>query len=366
MGYGRRLRMGAGRRRLAWLVPVAVVGAIAVGVAVESSGASARPATGPAQRRAAADRRWPGPRRPRSRARSPRRPTLGLPDLPGSAQSASLSWSTFLTGTHSVRVWLDGPARQRMAVIGELSEADIVHNGRDLWTYTSESNAASHTVLPARSRRHDVAGDHAMMTPAAAVARVLKALSPTTSVAPGPNVTVAGRPAYTLVIAPRDARSTISRITVAIDSATYVPLRVQVFGASSAPAMSVGFSQVSFARPATSTFHFRIPAGAAITKHPFSGDVSRVQAPMPATTGGGHMRPRLIGSGWTSVIEVRNVEAMRGPAGMLQQFTVPVGSTGMRLLHTALVNAVVTADGRAFIGAVRPAALEHIAATTAR
>ena len=99
------------------------------------------------------------PPRPRSRARSPRPAALGLPDLPGSAQSASLSWSTFLTGTHSVRVWVDGPARQRMAVIGELSEADIVHNGRDLWTYTSDSNTASHTMLPARSRRHDVAGD---------------------------------------------------------------------------------------------------------------------------------------------------------------------------------------------------------------
>ena len=108
------------------------------------------------------------------------------------------------------------------------------------------------------------------MTPAAVVAKVLTALSPTTSVTGGPSVTVAGRPAYTLVIAPRDARSTINRITVAIDSAKYVPLRVQVFGSSSTPALSVGFSQVSFARPSAATFDFKIPAGAAVTKHPFT------------------------------------------------------------------------------------------------
>ena len=59
------------------------------------------------------------------------------------------------------------------------------------------------------------------------------------------------------------------------------------------------------------------------------------------------------------------IEASGGVGGLLQQFTVPVGSSGMRLLHTALVNAVLTPDGRAFVGAVRPAALEHVAATTA-
>jgi hypothetical protein len=35
------------------------------------------------------------------------------------------------------------------------------------------------------------------------------------------------------------------------------------------------------------------------------------------------------------------------------------------LLRTALVNAVITSDGRVFVGAVQPALLEHVAATTA-
>jgi hypothetical protein len=254
-----------------------------------------------------------------------------------------------------------------------LSEADIVHNGRDLWTYTSASNTASHTVLPPRSDRHDVSGDRGVaMTPAAAVKKVLQRVSPSTSVKLGPNVTVAGRSAYTLLVAPRDPRSTVRKVTIAIDSAHYVPLQVEVFGASNTPALTVGFSKVSFARPAASTFHFAIPAGARVTKHPFSGDVGprRHVVPMPGSPArsqpGPSLRPRVLGSGWTTVLEVRGVGAMAGPAGLLQQFTVPVGTSGLRLLHTALVNAVVTDDGRAFVGAVRPRVLEHVATSTSR
>jgi outer membrane lipoprotein-sorting protein len=357
-----------GRRRLAWLAPAVVVGVVVAGVAIESSGASAAPRLAP---RSTAQLLTAVARTSTTALTGTISETaaFGLPSLPGDAQSASLSWQTFLTGTHSVRVWVDGPRKQRLAVIGELSEADLVHNGRDLWTYTSDSNTASHTVLPARSRAHDVTGDRGIMTtPSAAVAQVLKRISPTTSVTLGPNVTVAGWPAYTLVVAPRDPHSTIRKVTIAIDSARYVPLRVEVYGSSATPAIDVGFSQVTFTRPAGSTFDFKIPAAAAVTRHPFSGNAPGTDhaVPMPRvphSTRGAH--PSVHGAGWTSVVELHNLAAAGGAAGLLQQFTAPVGTSGMRLLHTALINAVVTQDGRAFIGAVRPAALEHIAATTA-
>lgn len=360
----RGIRLGTGRRRAAWLVPVVVAAAVAVGAAVESSGASATPQLAPrttAQLLTAVAKTSTTA----LSGKVTETASLGLPSLPGDAQSASLSWSSFLAGTHSVQVWIDGRAKQRLAVLGQLSEADIVHNGRDLWTYTSDTNTASHTVLPARRRDHNVSGDHGVLTPSAVVSKVLKAVSPTTSVRLGPNVTVAKHAAYTLVISPRDARSTISRITIALDSNSYVPLRVEVFGTSGSPALSVAFSQVSFARPSAARFDFKIPAGAAVTKHPFSGNGMRVSGPMPATGAPtARMQPRVLGSGWTSVVEVHNVDTAAGPAGLLRQYTQPVGTSGLRLLHTALVNVVVTSDGRAFIGAVRAGALEHIATTT--
>ena len=43
------------------------------------------------------------------------------------------------------QVWADGAAKQRVALLGELSEADVVHNGTDLWTYTSRRPTPSPT-----------------------------------------------------------------------------------------------------------------------------------------------------------------------------------------------------------------------------
>ena len=359
---------GSGRRRAAWLVPVAVVAAVGIGAAIESSGASAAPRLAPrtpAQLLTAIARTTTTA----LSGKITEATSLGLPELPGGANTASLSWQSFLTGSHSVRVWVNGAAKQRLAVIGELSEADVVHNGRDVWTYTSDSNSVSHRVLPAHARTRDVVDPtHAELTPAAATERVLKAISPTTSVTLGPTQMVADRAAYTLVISPRDTRSTIRKITIAIDSAHFVPLQVEVFGASSTPAIKVGFTDISFATPSASTFNFRVPAGATVTKNPFTGGPSshdgEQAVPAPIQRHTGSLRPRVIGSGWTSVIEVHGAGQLAA-AGPISELTTQVGTSGMRLLHTALVNAVLLPDGRAFVAAMRPAALEHIATTTA-
>jgi hypothetical protein len=81
-----------------------------------------------------------------------------------------------------------------------------------------------------------------------------------------------------------------------------------------------------------------------------------------ATTGS----TTTIGSGWTSVLELHGASAVSAlGGGLLQDLTSAVGSSGERLLHTALINAVLLPDGRTFLGAVSPTLLEHIAATTA-
>ena len=344
-----------------------MAGAVAAGAVLNSSGASGAtprlPARTPAQLLTAiqtsAATAFSG--------RVSEHANLGLPSLPGDQSSASLSWTTFVTGTHSARVWVDGVDRQRSALIGELSEADVVHNGQDLWTYTSDTNTVTHTVLPRDTG--SAAAPDLPLSPSAATDRLLKAITPTTSVRLGANRVVANRSAYTLVIRPKDARSTIREVTIAVDSTRYVPLQLQVFGASSTPAFQIGFTHISYARPSAATFAFHAPAGATVSTNPLTehryGHKSRaVQRPRTANSAGG---TRVIGSGWTAVLEMR--DGLRATAGLppeLQRAATGVGSSGDRLVHTALLNVVITSDGRAFVGAVQPAALEHIAATTPR
>jgi hypothetical protein len=58
---------------------------------------------------------------------------------------------------------------------------------------------------------------------------------------------------------------------------------------------------------------------------------------------------------------------MRGAGGAARvlptQLSTPIPGSSNRLIQTALVNAVLRPDGTVFVGAVRPAMVERLAAT---
>jgi outer membrane lipoprotein-sorting protein len=306
----------------------------------------------------------------------------GLPSLPGGSDAASLNWQGLLTGSHTVRVAVAGPTRQRLAVLGSLSESDVVRNGNDVWTYTSTDNSVTHSVLPAASARtahHPGAADDpaATLTPQGAAQQLLDGLDPSTTVSVDATQRVAGRSAYTLVLTPKDSRSTVRRVEIALDSQHFIPLRVQLFGAGSTPAFETGFTQISFATPSAATFQFHAPAGSSTATDPFGFGSSQTHA-HPGQDVAGNARPTVLGTGWASVIEIPASAIPAGTGGssaaprhstdsatgLLNSLTAPYGSTGDRLLHTSVVNALMTADGRIFVGAVSPALLQEAAAGT--
>lgn len=296
--------------------------------------------------------------------------SLGLPALPGAGDTASLSWQSLLVGSHTARVWVDGPGKQRVAMLGTLSEADIVHNGRNVWTYDSSRNEVTHTVLPGRPGEH---GDHnvpgaAEHTPMAVANRILKAIDPSTLVTADRTQVVAGHDAYTLLLSPRDARSTVREVTIALDSRRFVPLQVQVFGAASKPAFQIGFTRdLSFATPDASVFDFHAPAGATTATNPMLEGGPRMHRAAPdKASAPAASRPRILGSGWTAIAYFARGLPAGTAGGILGQAGSPVGTSGDRLLQTALINVLITQDGRAFAGAVTPGLLEQTAATTPR
>ena len=54
--------------------------------------------------------------------------SLGLPSLPGTASPTSIA--SLLTGSHTVSVWYAGPRHFRLAVPQQLSETDVIADGR--------------------------------------------------------------------------------------------------------------------------------------------------------------------------------------------------------------------------------------------
>lgn len=296
---------------------------------------------------------------------------LGLPSLPGADNAAALRWQTLVAGTHTARIWLDGPDRQRLALLGTLAESDVVHNGRDLWTYASNTQKVGHTVLPAETPRAAKTAavspnDLTAYTPQGAAAEALKAIDPSTVVTVDRTARVAGQPAYTLVLTPRDTRSTVRKVLIAIDAKRSVPLRVQVFGVGSAPAFETAFTDVSFSRPASSVFRFTAPRGATVTNDLLGAHVKGDKTTKPAGPAR-RATPVVLGAGWTSVLALPAASssgALGGSAGaasLLARLTTTLPN-GDKLLRSALVNVLTTHDGRTFVGAVTPSVLQQAAA----
>src|SRR6476469_5539371 len=217
---------------------------------------------------------------------------LGLPQLPGLtgggpagggaggsgglAGAAGGSLTSLLSGTHTWRIWLDGPTRQRLALVGGNGESDVIHNGADVWLWSSADKSAVHHTLDADQARAGATGKHPENSPTAGVpgplpsgvprtpdeaaAAALAVMGKDTAVTTSGTASVAGRSAYELVLTPKDRTTLVGSVRIAIDSQEHVPLRVQVYSTKRTnPAFEVGFTAVDFAKPDARQFAFTPP-----------------------------------------------------------------------------------------------------------
>jgi hypothetical protein len=190
--------------------------------------------------------------------------SLGLPSLPGGGDP--LSALGLLAGTHTFMIWAGDAQELRIAEPVQLGEADVRRFGNQIWLWDSRTQRATNVILPATiSPAPSGPAPGAPLTPQQLGRRILAAIGPSTVVSVRDNVTVAGQPAYQLALAPKDSRSLIGQVTIAIDARHALPLRVQVFarGASS-PAVQAGYTALSFGAPAASNFTFTPPPGAKV------------------------------------------------------------------------------------------------------
>lgn len=374
-------------KRLRWAVPVVVAGAVVGGVQLSARAASSTPSL---PQISARDLLVKAQRADVSQLSGTVRSTtaLGLPALP---TGPGADWASLAAGTQTLRVYADGPARQRVDLLGELAQASVVHDGRTVWTWSSVTRRVTRATLPAapsgwspRSSDAPEPDDGApgatqlATTPQEAADRALAAVTPSTTVSVGRNATVAGRAAYDLRLVPKDAASLVGRVDVYVDARTGMALRTVVVPRGSAePAVDIGFTALRLSAPAASTFRFSPPPGSSLRD---------LTLPAPAAgdrpTGRLHQanRPdvRLLGSGWTAVLQ-----SAAPPAGavaaqgegvaplqpLLRSARQVEGAFGSgRLLRTRLLTVLLTDDGRLFAGAVTPAELLRVAgaATSAR
>ncbi|WP_405627933.1 DUF2092 domain-containing protein [Streptomyces sp. NBC_00016] len=332
---------------------------------------------------------------------------LGLPDL-GGLESGLLSGATqggdgssadpstklaeLAAGTHTLRVATDGPDRQKLSLLENAAEYSVIHNGKDVWGYDSASNEVYHSTADESSDKgagkgsgkgSGTAETPVPATPKELTEEALKAVDDTTSVTVDGTVQVAGRDAYKLLVKPKQSGSTVGAISVAVDAKTGLPLKFTLTPASGGAAVvDAGFTQVSFAKPAASTFDFTAPKGAKVTEGDEAGesapghsgksddlakDLEGVEGVEGAEGLEGLDGLNVLGEGWTSVAVFdtggegmpSGAEAGGDLGGFLGSFGDKVtGKFGSgTVFSTRLINALMTDDGKVYVGAVTKDAL---------
>jgi outer membrane lipoprotein-sorting protein len=324
---------------------------------------------------------------------------LGLPELPAAGPTSGpasaggpASMIEFLTGEHTARIFMDGPAKVRVQVMDRLAERDVIRQDHDVWFYNSKDNSAAHLTLPAFASDLPLQVPGALPapdmrtpvipTPEDVAAKFLAMADESTAVTVGQEVQVAGRSAYSLELAPRTDGTLLEKVVIAVDGQTGMPLRVTVSARGQAqPAFEAGFTSLTLAAPGDGTFTFVAPPGATVKELPVPPLPNPQHMPaVPGTPGtpgtpgmvtpdhmpgdahgprhGDGPQPPVTGKGWETVIGfpaapdrqgAQLTEAMLSDP-LLSQAAIAV--PGGRLLSTSLVNVLLTDDGRIFVGMV--------------
>ncbi|MCI3225243.1 DUF2092 domain-containing protein [Streptomyces sp. NP-1717] len=296
----------------------------------------------------------------------------------GSAAEPTGRMMELASGEHTLRVAADGPAKQRVSILDSAAEYSLIHNSGEVWAYDSASNEAYHAKAPAGahgSGKDQAAPKDLPATPQDFAREALKAAAGTTSVTVDGTARIAGRDAYQLVIKPKQEGSTVGSVKVAVDAGTGTPLKFTLLPSSGGKAaIDVGFTKVDFSKPAASTFDFTPPKGAKVTEADESKATGKDEAhKVPKGAGELGTEPNVIGEGWTSVVRLDT--GGKSPAGAVsgdmpaqaQQFMDALGDKvegkfgSGTVFKTRLVNALMTDDGKVYVGAVTKDALVKVA-----
>jgi outer membrane lipoprotein-sorting protein len=308
---------------------------------------------------------------------------LGLPNLPSTGIQGA-NPILLLAGAHTLQIESDGPDRQRVGFLAQLSEYVAVRDGDQLWLYDSTSGSVTHRLL--RLGAHHAAGgvppataSPAALAPTQMAQGLLALAGPRAQLTVTGTERIAGRDAYTLTVEPNQTGTLVQEMQLAIDASTGVPLRVALYpGATQTPALELRFTHISYHAPAASEFTFTPPPGASVT------DVTN----KPKKPGTGISMHRH-GAHFTTVAEVDGVSVGKVERAFLsgnssldpsladvltdsvREFVVEVATSGVSvkgafgtglLYTTRLVTVLVTNDDRIFVGLVSPQVVEAAAA----
>lgn len=296
-----------------------------------------------------------------------------------------LSSSPLLSGA-SGRLWVAKDGRVRLELQAEKGDTQVLYDGHTLTVYDASSNtlyrfaplsgsgrdcetaggpsqgASSQSTLmycPDKSKAHEVPS----------VAKIEEAIAKLehVEVSGATPANVAGRPAYTARVSPKEGGSLLGGAEVSWDAENGLPLRAAVYSStSSSPVIELAASEVSFGPVDSSVFEFTPPASAKVEEIKLPSH----EAGKPANAAGqDHGKPNVTTHGH-GVSSVAVVESKLKPGE--KPASLPEGLPKVKIDGTTTATELPTALGTllsfersgvryVLAGAVTPADIEAVA-----
>jgi outer membrane lipoprotein-sorting protein len=184
----------------------------------------------------------------------------------GGGEAGQLSQSPLLSGA-SGRLWIAKDGRVRLELQAEKGDTQVLYDGHTVKVYDAASNTLyEYTPPPGHEDAATTTETNAHETPSVAkIEEAIAKLGKHTIVSGATPTDIAGQPAYTARISPKESGSLIGGAELSWDAVHGVPLRAALYSStSSSPVIELAASEISYGPVDASVFEFTPPADAKV------------------------------------------------------------------------------------------------------
>jgi len=278
-----------------------------------------------------------------------------------------LASSPLITGA-SGRLWIAKDGHVRLELQSHKGDTQIVYDGHTVTIYDAASNTVYRYTPPAHegsSSPDQGSGQKHEVPSLAKIEEAIAHLGKHADVSGATPTDVAGQPAYTVRVSPKESGSLLGGAELSWDANNGVPLRAAVYSStSSSPVIELAVTEVSVGPVESSVFEITPPANAKVQEITFPQDhhegtaKTSGEGEKPTVTTHGH------GPATIAVLETKSKSAA-GKSGSLEGLPkVTINGVSASELRTELGTLLTfERSGVRYLvaGAVSPAAVEEVA-----
>jgi outer membrane lipoprotein-sorting protein len=282
----------------------------------------------------------------------------------GGGQAGELASSPLIKGA-SGRLWIAKDGRVRIELQAEKGDTEIFYDGKTVTIYDAASSTLYRYTIPPSTQPDTATHQHEVPT-LAKIEEAITHLKEHANLSEATPSNVAGQPAYTVRVSPKESGSLLGGAELSFDSVHGVPLRAAIYSSTnpSSPVIELAATEISYGPVESSVFAFTPPAGTKIHEIGSSSGTSGTSGhsanqEKPKLTGHGH------GLSTIGVLESKVQSGSKSPTSALEGLPkVSINGVSATELRTEL-GTILTFErsGVRYVvaGAVTPAAIEALA-----